>query len=84
MSIMSPTFSSRFLTTVAPGKSPVTIFRHPESFRKRIRDTNEILVVYCLPGDVSLAVSKKGNAKECTIALISHVSKVMLKILQAN
>ena len=30
---------------------------------------------------------KKGNAKECssccTIALISHVSKVMLKILQA-
>ena len=32
--------------------------------------------------------SKKGNAKECsnyhTIALISHVSKVMLKILQAR
>ena len=31
---------------------------------------------------------KKGNAKECshygTIALISHASKVMLKILQAN
>ena len=31
---------------------------------------------------------KKGNAKECsnycTIALISHVSKVMLKILQAR
>ena len=34
------------------------------------------------------AVSKKGNAKECsnycTIALISHSSKVMLKILQAR
>ena len=33
-------------------------------------------------------VSKKGNAKECsnyhTIALISHASKVMLKILQAS
>ena len=32
--------------------------------------------------------SKKSNAKECsnylTIALISHVSKVMLKILQAR
>ena len=33
-------------------------------------------------------MSKKGNAKECsnyrTIALISHASKVMLKILQAR
>ena len=32
--------------------------------------------------------SKKGNAKECsnyrTIALISHASKVMIKILQAR
>ena len=31
---------------------------------------------------------KKGNAKECsnyhTIALISHISKIMLKILQAK
>ena len=35
-----------------------------------------------------IPVSKKGNAKECsnyhTIALISHASKVMLKILQAR
>ena len=34
------------------------------------------------------SISKKGNAKEClnyrTIALISHASKVMLKILQAR
>ena len=34
------------------------------------------------------SVYKKGNAKECsnycTIALISHASKVMLKILQAR
>ena len=33
-------------------------------------------------------ISKKGNAKECSnyhkIALISHTSKVMLKILQAR
>ena len=33
-------------------------------------------------------ITKKGNAKECwnyhTIALISHASKVMLKILQAR
>ena len=35
-----------------------------------------------------IPVPKKGNAKECsnyrTIALISHTSKVMLKILQAT
>ena len=37
---------------------------------------------------VFLSMPKKGNAKECsnyrTIALISHASKVMLKILQAR
>ena len=37
---------------------------------------------------ISIPVPKKGNAKECsnyrTIALISHASKVMLKILQAR
>ena len=37
---------------------------------------------------VPIPVQKKGNAKECsnycTIALISHTSKVMLKILQAR
>ena len=36
---------------------------------------------------VFLPISKKGNAKECsyrTIGLISHASKVMLKILQAR
>ena len=35
---------------------------------------------------VFIAISKKGNGKECskypTIALISHASKIMLKILQ--
>ena len=37
---------------------------------------------------VFIPTPKKGNAKECsnycTIALISHTSKVMLKILQAR
>ena len=37
---------------------------------------------------VFIPISKKGNAKECsnhcTVALISHASKVMLKILQAR
>ena len=33
---------------------------------------------------VFIPIPKKGNAKECTIALISHPSKVMLKILQAR
>ena len=37
---------------------------------------------------VSIPIPKRGNAKECsnyhTIALISHASKVMLKILQAR
>ena len=37
---------------------------------------------------VFILIPKKGNAKEClnyhTVALISHASKVMLKILQAR
>ena len=39
-------------------------------------------------GSVFISIPKKGNAKECsnyhTIALISHASKVMLKILQGR
>ena len=39
-------------------------------------------------GSVFIPIPKKGNAKECsnycTIAFISHASKVMLKILQAR
>ena len=41
-----------------------------------------------LEKSVSIPIPKKGNAKECsnycTIALISHASIVMLKILQAR
>ena len=41
-----------------------------------------------LEKSVFIPIPKKGNAKECsnyhTIALISHASKVMLRILQAR
>ena len=41
-----------------------------------------------LERSVFIPIPKKGNAKECsnyhTIALISHTSKVMIKILQAR
>ena len=41
-----------------------------------------------LEKSVFISIPKKGNAKECsnyhTIALISHISKVILKILQAR
>ena len=41
-----------------------------------------------LEKSIFIPIPKKGNAKECsnyrTIALISHTSKVMLKILQAR
>ena len=45
-------------------------------------------VVTGLEKSVFIPIPKKGNAKECSnyrrIALILHVSKVMLKILQAR
>ena len=45
-------------------------------------------VATALEKSVFIPIPKKGNAKECSdyriIALISHISKVMLKILQAR
>ena len=45
-------------------------------------------VLTALERSVFIPIPKKGNAKECsnycTITLISHASKVMLKILQAR
>ena len=45
-------------------------------------------VIIGLERSVFIPSPKKGNTKECsyyhTIALISHASKVMLKILQAR
>ena len=41
-----------------------------------------------LERSVFIPIPKKGNAKECsnyhTVALISHASKIMLKILQVR
>ena len=41
-----------------------------------------------LEKSIFISISKKGNAKQCsiyhTVALISHASKVILKILQAR
>ena len=71
-----------------------------ELFRNLKDDTLKVLHSICQhiwktqqwPQDwkrsVSTPIPKKGSAKECsnyyTIALISHASKVMLKILQAR
>ena len=35
-------------------------------------------------GSVFIQILKKGNAKECSIAFVSHASKTMLKIFQAR
>ena len=47
-----------------------------------------VAAIHALGGVGATRAPKKGNAKECsnyhTIALISHISKVMLKILQAR
>ena len=49
---------------------------------------NKIHVVFMPVNTTFIPIPKKGNAKECpnyhTIALISHTSNVMLKILQAR
>ena len=73
---------------------------HPELFQVLKDDAVKVLHSICQqvwktqqwPQDwkrsVFIPILKKGNAKECsnyyTIALISHASKVMLKVLQAR
>ena len=56
------------------------------SICQQIRKTQQWPQVW--KGSVFIPIPKKGNAKECsnyrTIALISHASKVMLKILLAR
>ena len=55
---------------------------------RRLLDTRASLSQSFVKRSVFIPIAKKGNAKECsnycTIALISHTSKVMLKILQAR
>ena len=47
-----------------------------------------LLIAICRKRSVFIPIPKKGNPKECSnyriIALISHTSKVVLKILQAR
>ena len=54
----------------------------------RLLDTRASLGQSLVKRSVFIPIPKKGNAKECsnyrTIALISHTSKVMLKIVQAR
>ena len=56
------------------------------SIRQQIWKTQQWPQDWKMP--VFIPIPKKGNAKECsnyhTVALISHTSKVMLKILQAR
>ena len=82
------------------GHSPLQRHTAVELFQILKDDTVEMLHLICQqiwktqqwPRDWKMSVftpiPKKGNAKECsnhcTIALISHASKVMLKILQAR
>ena len=73
---------------------PVELFQIPKDdvFKVLHSIYQQILKTQQWPQDwkrsVFIPIPKKGNAKECsnyhTIALISHVSKVMLKILQAR
>ena len=80
----------------ASGGDGITV----ELFQTRKDDAVKVLYSICQqiwktqqwPQDwkkaVFIPIPKKGNAKECsnyhTVALISHASKVMLKILQAK
>ena len=83
-----------YFLTSGGGRIPVELFqilkddavKVPHSICQQIWKTQQ------WPQDwkrsVFIPTPKKGNAKECsnyrTIALISHASKVMLKILQAR
>ena len=53
-----------------------------------LENFEHLLMPQDLKRSVFIPISKKSNAKECsnycTIALISHASKVMLKVLQAR
>ena len=72
---------------------PAELFRYlKEDAIKVLRSLCQIWKTQQWPQDqkrsILIPIPKKGSAKECanhqTIALISHVSKVMLKILHAR
>ena len=73
---------------------PVELFQIPKDDAVKVLHSTcqQIWKTHQWPRDwkmsVFIPISKKGNVKECsnycTITFISHVSKVMLKILQAS
>ena len=73
---------------------PVELFQIPKDDAEKVLHSicQQIWKAQQWPQDwkrsVFIPIPKKGNAKECsnycTIALISHASKVILKILQAR
>ena len=73
---------------------PVELFQilKDDAFKVLYSTFQQIWITQQWPQDwkrsVFIPITKKGNAKECsnyrTIALISHASKVMIKILQAR
>ena len=77
---------SRFtIFSFPPNKTPHTL----SSLNSlSLPSISHIAFFFFLPHFLVIRIPKKGNAKECsnycTIALISHASKVMLKILQAR
>ncbi|CAF5193767.1 unnamed protein product, partial [Rotaria magnacalcarata] len=88
------------LECIANNKAPSIDEIPPELFKILGDDAVKILLAICQqiwktqqwPKDwkrsIYIPIPKKGSAKECsnywTIALISHASKIMLKILQAR
>ena len=91
MSLLFNTLS-RFVIVLLP-KSKHLLVSQPQSPSSLILEPNKIKSVSASTFSPSLChevipIPKKSNAKECsnycTIALISHTSKVMLKILQAR
>ena len=92
--VMSLLFNtlSRFVIVLLP-KSKHLLVSQPQSPSSLILEPNKIKSVSASTFSPSLChevipIPKKSNAKECsnycTIALISHASKVILKILQAR
>jgi len=77
--VISTLISSNILGTYQPGEF---LFQYPIILP--FHTVHEVLKAR----SVFIPIPKKGNAKECsnchTIALMSHTSKVMLKILQAR
>ena len=79
-----------FNITVIQAYAPTSNTEEAERFYEDLQDLLELIPkkdILFIIEDWNAKVGSKGNAKQCsnyrTIALISHTSKVMLKILQA-